>query len=97
MSPKKDSDPSAPLVHSSEEGLDVEENEALDEGLEDKSDWPAHLDVQIKESKGRLSYLADVLNPVTWPEVLRRYVNFWLRYGEYERLQNKFDEFYVNH
>jgi hypothetical protein len=41
----------------------------------------------------RLSYLADVLNPVTWPEVLRRYVNFWLRYGEYERLQNKFEEF----
>ena len=62
MSPKKDSDPSAPLVRSSEEDLDVEENEALDEGLEDKSDWPAHLDVQIKESKGRLSYLAGWLD-----------------------------------
>ena len=62
MSSKKDSDPSAPLIRSSEEDLEVEENEALDEGLEDKSDWPAHLDVQVKESKRRLSDLAGWLD-----------------------------------
>ena len=41
----------------------------------------------------RLSYLVDVLNGITWPEVLRTYISFWLRYGEYEKLQDKFDEF----
>ena len=41
----------------------------------------------------RLAYLGDLLNGITWPEVLRVYISFWLRYGEYEKLQDKFEQF----
>lgn len=45
-----------------EEGLtsaeEVEEDSALDGNLSDKSDWPHHLDIEVKEAAKKISSLA---------------------------------------
>ena len=62
MHPEEDKDLDEALPPSSDESESTEEDEALDEGLKDKSDWPAHLDIEIKDAGEKLRGLSEWLD-----------------------------------